>query len=143
VFTLINTYRCTIYKIRRRDGTIGGSARRLGKGSNFSRLKPEGFGRRKEEIPERKVPEKEALFALKVINLSLVQVSNYFTNHLLKTIFSSSSVWPSQEDKIEQLQNEVEILKTLDHKNIIKAYETFSFRETKTLEIVMELCTGK
>ena len=25
----------------------------------------------------------------------------------------------------------------------IKAYETFSFKETKTLEIVMELCTGK
>lgn len=47
-----------------------------------------------------------------------------------------------QEDKIEQLKNEVEILKTLDHKNIIKAYETFSFKETRTLEIVMELCTG-
>lgn len=76
----------------------------------------------------------------------------------------------TQEDKIDQLKNEVEILKTLDHKNIIKgtsifkflvamdgpqilshhdfgcgvaAYETFSFKETRTLEIVMELCTGK
>lgn len=28
-------------------------------------------------------------------------------------------------DKVEQLKNEVEILKALDHKNIIKAYETF------------------
>ena len=46
------------------------------------------------------------------------------------------------EDKIDQLKNEVEILKTLDHKNIIKAYETFFSKQTKTLMIVMELCTG-
>ena len=58
-------------------------------------------------------------FALKVINLALVE-----------------------KDKIDQLKNEVEILKTLDHKNIIKAYETFQMRKYKKLMIVMELCTG-
>mmetsp|Transcript_12390 Transcript_12390/g.27305 ORF Transcript_12390/g.27305 Transcript_12390/m.27305 type:complete len:820 (-) Transcript_12390:147-2606(-) len=58
-------------------------------------------------------------FALKVINLALVK-----------------------EDQIDQLQNEVEILKTLDHKNIIKAYETFQMKKHKKLMIVMELCTG-
>ena len=58
-------------------------------------------------------------FALKVINLAMVK-----------------------EDRIGQLKNEVEILKTLDHKNIIKAYETFQMRKSKKLMIVMELCTG-
>ncbi|ACI65117.1 predicted protein, partial [Phaeodactylum tricornutum CCAP 1055/1] len=58
-------------------------------------------------------------FALKVINLAMVK-----------------------EDKIDQLKNEIEILKTLDHKNIIKAFETFQMRANKKLMIVMELCTG-
>lgn len=58
-------------------------------------------------------------FALKEINLAMVK-----------------------EDKIDQLKNEVEILKALDHKNIIKAYETFHSKQTKKLMIVMELCTG-
>jgi serine/threonine protein kinase len=46
------------------------------------------------------------------------------------------------EDKLDQLKNEVEILKTLDHMNIIKAYETFQAPSAKRLMIVMELCTG-
>jgi serine/threonine protein kinase len=47
-------------------------------------------------------------FALKVFNLVLLK-----------------------EDKIESLRNEVEILKTLDHKNIIKAYEAFTTYKTR------------
>jgi serine/threonine protein kinase len=63
------------------------------------------------------VPKLEMYFALKKIDLAVVPA-----------------------DKIDQLKNEVEILKTLDHKNIIKAYETFT--ATNKLMIVMELCTG-
>lgn len=66
---------------------------------------------------QNQVQYKEMVFALKDINLAIVPA-----------------------DKIEQLKNEVEILKTLDHKNIIKAYETFT--TTNNLMIVMELCTG-
>ena len=47
-------------------------------------------------------------FALKVFNLVLLK-----------------------EDKIESLRNEVEILKTLDHPNIIKAYEAFTTRKSR------------
>ena len=45
-----------------------------------------------------------------------------------------------KEDKIAQLKNEVEILKTLDHQNIIKAYETFNTK--RQIMMIMELCTG-
>jgi serine/threonine protein kinase len=60
---------------------------------------------------------KPMYFALKVINLVMVQ-----------------------EDKIAQLKNEVEILKTLDHPNIIKVYETFNTK--RQVMMIMELCTG-
>lgn len=56
-------------------------------------------------------------FALKEINLALIA-----------------------PDKVEQLKQEVSFLKALDHKNILKAYETF--HENKKLLIVMELLTG-
>ena len=59
----------------------------------------------------------ELHFALKEINLALVA-----------------------PEKVEQLKYEVEILKAFDHKNIIKAYETF--QSSKKVMIVMELCTG-
>lgn len=65
---------CTIFKIVQRPESIGGSARKLVKSSSLGRLKPEGFVRRKEELARRS-QDKGILFALKVINLSLVQVS--------------------------------------------------------------------
>lgn len=112
---------CTIFKIRKREESIGGSAHHIVNANRFrGRLRSDSFTRdnsKRDNI--NKYADKEVLFALKVINLALVQ-----------------------DDKVEQLRNEVEILKALDHQYIIKAYETFSFKETKTLEIVMELCTG-
>ena len=43
---------------------------------------------------------------------------------------------------VEELKNEIEILKTLDHPNIIRAYETFDFEKSNQLSLIMELCTG-
>ncbi|CAB9509993.1 MAP kinase-activated protein kinase 2 (Fragment) [Seminavis robusta] len=130
-----NSGLCTIYRLRRRQISTGGgsSTKKLAARRNsWNRLKSGRFNHRQQPAsspPKREEPvaegsansnnNKEIFFALKVIHLSLVQ-----------------------EDKIDQLTSEVEFLKTLDHKNIIKAYETFSFPHTKTLEIVMELCTG-
>lgn len=66
---------CSIFRIRKRDEMIGGSKRKLD-GNPFRKLKPEGFVRRKEAVEkELRSQDKEVLFALKVINLSLVQVS--------------------------------------------------------------------
>ena len=67
---------CTIYKIRKREESIGGSARMVTvvKRNSFGRLLPEGF-KREVESKEKKIhANKEVLFALKVINLALVQV---------------------------------------------------------------------
>lgn len=40
----------------------------------------------------------------------------------------------------EQFKNEVETLKTLDHPNVVKLFETFS--DSKRVYMVMELCEG-
>mmetsp|Transcript_3989 Transcript_3989/g.4621 ORF Transcript_3989/g.4621 Transcript_3989/m.4621 type:complete len:567 (-) Transcript_3989:194-1894(-) len=44
------------------------------------------------------------------------------------------------DEFMEELRNEIEILKTMDHPNIVKAYETFE--ESKHIYLVMELCSG-
>ena len=41
---------------------------------------------------------------------------------------------------LDELRNEVEILKTLDHAHIVRAIETFEYRQQ--LFVVMELCSG-
>jgi serine/threonine protein kinase len=85
-----------IYKIRKRHHPVGGSARSLTRGKSWKRLQPERFNRADKALrPQQHT--RDILFALKVIDLSMVQ-----------------------GDKIEQLKNEVEILKMLDHKNIIR-----------------------
>lgn len=74
--------------------------------------RPGGFG-----VRAASVGAAEMFFALKEINLALIA-----------------------PDKVEQLKREVSFLKALDHKNILKAYETF--HESKKVLIVMELLTG-
>jgi Protein kinase domain len=76
-----------------------------------------GDGIRSTVNPAIPSANKPMYFALKVINLVMVQ-----------------------EDKIAQLKNEVEILKTLDHPNIIKVYESFNTK--RQVMMIMELCTG-
>jgi len=41
---------------------------------------------------------------------------------------------------VEELRNEVEILRNLDHPNIVKAYETYD--NSKQIFMIMELCSG-
>lgn len=64
---------CTIKKIRKREESIGGSARKVTKGGPFSRLRHENYTRGR--LQSKAQTTKEVLFALKVINLALVQVS--------------------------------------------------------------------
>ena len=45
-----------------------------------------------------------------------------------------------QQDKIDDLRREIEIMKALDHPNIIKLYQTFE--DHSYIYMVMELCTG-
>lgn len=59
----------------------------------------------------------DTYYALKEIDMSIVE------NHLM-----------------EELENEINLLKALDHPNIIKVYETYKLKKRKA--IVMELCSG-
>mmetsp|Transcript_18327 Transcript_18327/g.24316 ORF Transcript_18327/g.24316 Transcript_18327/m.24316 type:complete len:540 (-) Transcript_18327:290-1909(-) len=44
------------------------------------------------------------------------------------------------DEFLDELRNEIAVLKTIDHPNIVKAYEVFESK--KNLYIVMELCSG-
>mmetsp|Transcript_17135 Transcript_17135/g.49554 ORF Transcript_17135/g.49554 Transcript_17135/m.49554 type:complete len:755 (-) Transcript_17135:140-2404(-) len=67
--------------------------------------------------PSSSSQKTERCYALKTINLRLVK-----------------------EEYLQELRNEIEIFKHLDHPNIAKAYETYCRKNH--LCIVMELCTG-
>lgn len=109
---------CTVYKIKKKEGSIGGSSHRrnMRRYTSWASLT---ISNTKMNESYHSWQNQEIFFALKLIDLSLVE--------------------PNQ---IDQLKNEVEILKTLDHTNIIKAYETYPIKSDKKLAIVMELCTG-
>ena len=47
-----------------------------------------------------------------------------------------------QADKLEMLRNEIEVMKMLDHPNIVRLYETFSDNDAFKLHLVMEICEG-
>lgn len=49
-------------------------------------------------------------------------------------------VLPTSLIDTEKLKEEIEILRTLDHPNVLRLYE--SFEDGKTVYLVMELCTG-
>jgi len=67
--------------------------------------------------PERRKTVTGEVYALKEIDISYVK-----------------------EGYVDELRNEIELLKDIDHQNIIKLYETFYYR--KKLSMVIELCSG-
>lgn len=46
----------------------------------------------------------------------------------------------TDEQLVEELQNEIDILKSMDHPNIVRALETYDYRNNSC--IVLELCEG-
>uniref|UniRef100_A0A7S1ZH63 Calmodulin n=1 Tax=Trieres chinensis TaxID=1514140 RepID=A0A7S1ZH63_TRICV len=59
------------------------------------------------------------------------------TNYALKTIHLDCITDPCY---VEELKNEIEVLKQLDHPNIVRAIETFDYSDQ--LFMVLELCSG-
>jgi len=43
---------------------------------------------------------------------------------------------------MDELRNEIEVQKSLDHPNIVRIYEYFEERDSAEMHIIMELCTG-
>lgn len=62
-------------------------------------------------------PQKEQHYALKMIDTRLVN-----------------------DEFLREMKNEIDIFRSMDHPNILKAYETF--HKKQEISIVMELCTG-
>ena len=63
--------------------------------------------------------------------------SDYGVSYALKSIILDHA---KNRVFVEELQNETAILRTLDHPNICKAIETYSFKNR--LYLVLELCSG-
>lgn len=104
----------SVSKAKIRDGMMGGSAYQTESGC-FGLLCPQKP--KANAVDDGGKRRTDNLYALKTIILSRVSA-----------------------DFIEELRNEIAILRSLDHPNIVKAYEVF---EKKTsIYIVMELCSG-
>ena len=61
-------------------------------------------------------------------------------NRQSKEYFAVKTIKKSKVGRLETLKREIEILKTMDHPNIIKLYDVFE--DDKYLHLVTELCTG-
>lgn len=73
----------------------------------------------KDELTRREniKPKKEVYHALKTINFACMA-----------------------DEKVSEIRNEINILKSLDHPNIVRAFD--SFETSNSISIAMELCTG-
>lgn len=77
--------------------------------------------------------------------VSMVSMSSFDPgpNHVSKIEYAMKSIHLSRvtdQTFVEELKNEISILKALDHPHIVRAIETFSHRNQ--IFIVMELCSG-
>lgn len=99
---------------RKKESVIGGSAYKESERGVFSRM----FGKKKSAFVDTSAAsEHKKDYALKTIQLS--RISDEF---------------------IEELRNEIDILRSLDHPNIVKAFEVFENK--RQIYIVMESCSG-
>lgn len=118
VYTVVGTIGegsiSNIYKVMKRENVIGSSSFSTDSGKR----RPSLFRRSRSgsRVKERKTITGK-VYALKEIDITYVR-----------------------EGFVDELRNEVEILRSLDHPNIIKLYETYFYR--RKLSIVIELCTG-
>lgn len=61
-------------------------------------------------------------------------------NRVTKEFFAVKTIKKAKVGRLETLKREIEILKTMDHPNIIKLVDVFE--DDKYLHLVTELCTG-
>mmetsp|Transcript_46279 Transcript_46279/g.145177 ORF Transcript_46279/g.145177 Transcript_46279/m.145177 type:complete len:514 (-) Transcript_46279:64-1605(-) len=62
------------------------------------------------------------------------------TNKSTNAVRAVKSISKSQVKNLERFKQEINIMKIMDHPNIIKLYETFE--DAKNIYLVMELCSG-
>lgn len=62
-----------------------------------------------------------------------LQATKYFALKMIDTRLVN-------DEYLQEMRNEIDIFRSLNHPNILKAYETFHTK--KNISIIMELCTG-
>jgi serine/threonine protein kinase len=127
---------CTVYRIRKINGKIGGSSR------------PENVIRpRARTIVFPIPPSPKHTRSVKRLDRLPSDMSKYLANVAGATepmcfalkVFNLALL---KEEKVTNLHSEVEILSHMDHPFIVKLFETFETKKPQRLSLVMELCTG-
>lgn len=108
----------TVSMVKIKDSKIGGSAFKGSKGGVVGKVLAKVFGKQTSNISDNSERRKvENVYALKSIQLDRV-----------KPLF------------VDELKNEIAILKSTDHPNIVKAHEVYTYK--KHIYLVLELCQG-
>ena len=116
----------TVCLVKRRSGTEGGSAyadagpSRGGQGGFFGRMKTKTKTKKSASIHSEE-------YALKSIHLTLDAMGGE-RDEL------------QEKQYRDELRNEIDIIKSLDHPNIVKAYEVYEC--SRDMHILMEYCSG-
>ena len=117
--------------VRRRKGTEGGSAytKQRAKGQNGVSVGCRGFFGCL--LPTKRTPPR-----IEKTTSGVAIPSHHSEDYALKSIH----LRVVERKYLEELRNEIDILRALDHPNIVKAYEVY---ETKgNIYVVMEYCSG-
>lgn len=129
----------TVAKVRKKTTAVGGSARvtfRESERTCFGLSLSCCFGGEEESKKKNAVEPAKRAYIKK--SSSIITYGNKKENYFaLKSILLERA---ANQTFIDELKNEVEILKTLDHPSIVRPLETFTFRNQ--LYILMELCDG-
>jgi len=107
----------SVARVRIKEDRVGGSAFSPKARGVFGKVK-RTFALKKGGSPARPEVTGEYMYALKSIHLD--RVSPVF---------------------LKELQNEIRILRSMDHPNIVKAHEVY-FCKNKQIYLVLELCDG-
>ncbi|NWY96139.1 CDPK3 kinase, partial [Loxia curvirostra] len=62
------------------------------------------------------------------------------TDKILRTARAAKAVSKKKLKNIPRFRQEIDIMKNLDHPNIVKLFETFE--DDEKIYLIMELCTG-
>jgi serine/threonine protein kinase len=131
----------TVAKVRKKDSAVGGSARESFRNAEHKCCYGlpltccfAGEGGEKEGVL---IPVDSNPRLLKKGSSMITYGSHKDSYFALKSILLERA---ANETFVEELKNEVAILKTLDHPSIVRPLETYSYKNQ--LYILMELCDG-
>jgi serine/threonine protein kinase len=126
----------TVAKVKKKTTAVGGSAREAFRDSERTTFFGISCCGGKEQKKKNAIDTVRPPYIKKSSSIITygTKKDSYFA---LKSILLERA---ANETYVEELKNEIAILKTLDHPSIVRPLETFSFKNQ--LYILMELCDG-